>query len=504
MLNIIDKFVNSITMYRLVLYYTAALLIVAAFLSAIGFLPFGFLALLASVFVISVVCWLTNIIFSKIFQVPANVESVYITALILALIITPPALFDRGGLWFLIWVSVWAMASKYIFAINRKHIFNPAAFAVALTAITINQAASWWVATLPMLPFVLIGGILITRKIHRFDLVLSFFTTAIVTILLSSSQSNIFSVLGKTVVQSPLFFLAFVMLTEPLTTPPTRSLRIIYGALVGFLFSPFIHIGSIYSTPELALLVGNIFVYLVSPKERLILKLKEKIAYGKDIFDFIFTSPNQIKFCAGQYLEWTLGHQDPDNRGNRRYFTIASSPMENEIHLGVKFYQNPSTFKKALLNLNKGDQILASQLAGDFVLPANKDQKLAFIAGGIGITPFRSMIKNLLDKEESRSIVLFYSNKSASEIAYKDIFDQAQHLGVETVYALTEKNEVPADWTGYSGRVDAALISREVPDYKERLFYISGPSSMVSAYQKTLIEMGVSRHSIHVDFFPGF
>ncbi len=505
MLNLIDKFLNGITMYRLVLYYMIALLLVGAILSAFGLLPFSFPALIMSVFVITVVCWITNTIFAKVFKVPVNVESAYITALILALIISPPVLFDRTGLWFLIWVSVWAMASKYIFAVNRKHIFNPAALAVALMAVTINQAASWWVATMVMLPFVLVGGILITRKIHRFDLVLSFLAVATVTILFGANQNNLMSVLGKTVIQSPMLFLAFVMLTEPLTTPPTRSLRIMYGALVGFLFSPFIHIGSVYSTPELALLAGNIFAYLVSPKERLVLKLKEKIVYGKDICDFIFTPSPGIKFQAGQYLEWTLGHKDPDSRGNRRYFTIASAPTEKEIHLGVKFYPEPSTFKQTLLKMKKGDRILASQLAGDFVLPRNKNQKLVFIAGGIGITPYRSMIKNLLDTNEARSIVLFYSNRALSEIAYKDVFDQAeQKFGMKTIYTLTDANACPVDWKGCRGYIDANMIAQEVPDYKERTFYISGSNAMVVTFKKTLKEMGVARHNIRVDFFPGF
>ena len=90
---------------------------------------------------------------------------------------------------------------------------------------------------------------------------------------------------------------------------PTQSLRIAYGMLVGFLFAPGIHVGSVYSTPELALVVGNSFSYAVSPKAKHIPKLKEKKEVGTDIHDFVFATPDKVAFRPGQYMEWTLGHE---------------------------------------------------------------------------------------------------------------------------------------------------------------------------------------------------
>lgn len=134
------------------------------------------------------------------------------------------------------------MALKFILAINKKHIFNPVAISVAVTAIFINASANWWVGSASMLPIVAIGGFLVIRKIKRWDLVLSFLITALI-------------VIGpgrwlRSVRDTPLIFFAVIMLTEPLTTPPRRILRIIYGALVGLLFAPQIHLGSIYTTPN--------------------------------------------------------------------------------------------------------------------------------------------------------------------------------------------------------------------------------------------------------------
>src|SRR6185437_10266431 len=227
--------------------------------------------------------------------------------------------------------------------------------------------------------------------------------------------------LQESLAASSLFFFAFVMLTEPLTSPHTKKLQALYGGLVGVLFAPQFHIGSFYTTPEIALCIGNIYSYFVSPKTKLIAPLLEKRQISSDIFDFIFNHGRKFAFVPGQYMEWTLQHPKTDSRGNRRYFTIASSPTETSLMLGVRFYQNGSSFKKALLALNPGEKIVGGQIAGDFTLPKDKRQKLVFIAGGIGITPFRSMLKYLVDKHEKRSIVLFYANKHAEEIAYADV-----------------------------------------------------------------------------------
>jgi len=123
MLNFIDNFLNRITMYRLVLYCLLGLLAVAMVFGFFGILPYNPIYILGSAVFITAICLVTNIVFSKVFNAPTNVESVYITALILALIITPltPVNLSQHIL-FLFWASVWAMASKYIFAIGKKHI----------------------------------------------------------------------------------------------------------------------------------------------------------------------------------------------------------------------------------------------------------------------------------------------------------------------------------------------------------------------------------------------
>jgi ferredoxin-NADP reductase len=308
----------------------------------------------------------------------------------------------------------------------------------------------------------------------------------------------------RLVIAAPLVFVAGVMLTEPLTAPPTRNLKRFYALLTGALFVPQLHIGALYSTPELALAVGNIFSWLVSPKQRVTLSLKRKARVAPSVVDFYFTPSQRLAFTPGQYLECTLAHPHADARGVRRYFTIASSPTEESILLGVRFYKRSSTFKTALYSLGGRTKLLAGQVAGDFTLPADANRKLVFIAGGIGVTPFRSMLKYLLDANQRRDIVLLYANKNASDFVYQDVLSEAQRrLGIRAVYTLTDQRAAPANWQGARGRIDAQMIQAMVPDYRERTFYLSGPPEMVNEHEKALRGLGVSRSQIKKDYFNG-
>lgn len=496
-------------MYKAVLYYLAMLVAAAILFAAMGWLPYNPIAIIVETLFIVVVCGVVNQLFTWAFNAPANVESFYITALILVLLITPPSSFgDASFFWFATWASVWACASKFMFAIGNKHIFNPAAFGVAIMAITVGLSATWWVGTGVMLPLVVVGGAMVIRKIQRWDLILSFFAVVIgmsMWSVYSHGVSNYFSTLQNLFVLTPIAFFAFAMLSEPLTTPPTRPLRILYGAFTGFLFMPSAHILTFYFTPETALLAGNVLSYLISPKQKLILHLTAIKKLANDTYEFVFKSDKQLRFSPGQYLEWTLAHAGPDLRGNRRYFTISSSPTENEIKMGVKFYPEPSTFKSSLAMLRPGGKMVASQLAGDFVLPRDKKRKIVFIAGGIGVTPFRSMIKYVADKRENRNIVLLYANKTPGDIAYADEFAEMQKaMFLKTIYTVTDPKSVTSDWRGRVGPIDEKMIRQEIPDFADRTFYISGPRGMVASYHSMLRTMGVPAWHIKEDFFPGF
>jgi len=357
------------------------------------------------------------------------------------------------------------------------------------------------------MPFVVIGGLLIVRKIRREEMVNTFIMTMVITTLIFSLfvHQDLLNQIKNITLYSSIWFLGFVMLTEPLTTPSTKILQMIYGGIVGFLMVPQLHFGAIYFSPELALVLGNVFVYIVSPKEKLILKLKEKVKLSEDIYDFVFDKPKSFTFSPGQYMEWTLGHNEVDSSGNRRYFTLVSSPTEDTIRIGIKFRQHVTSYKRTLLQMEPNSEIIASQLAGDFTLPKDKNRKLVFIAGGIGITPFRSILKYLIDSNEKRDIILLYCNKFIEEIVYTEIFNEAQkQLKIKTIYTLTNERSIPLAWEGKIGRINRQMIIDEIPDYRDRLYYISGPHAMVEGFKGTLQKLGIKNGQIIKDYFPGF
>ena len=149
----IDYILDRITMYRLVLYVLISFIGMAAILAYFRLLPFSPLWLLGSSLFLVIMCWATNTAFAYTFKVPTNIESGPITALILALIISPAQ--SLTTFQFLGWAAILAMASKYILALNKKHLFNPAAIAVVITLFAVGDSASWWVGTASMLPIVL-------------------------------------------------------------------------------------------------------------------------------------------------------------------------------------------------------------------------------------------------------------------------------------------------------------------------------------------------------------
>ena len=483
---ILKRVLNSITMYRLMLYYLLLLWATSVILSFAGYLPYNPVDILLSGVYLGVVCNLANYFLAKIFKARANLESASITALILSLIFGPLALSE--SLFALTFVGVVCMASKYVLAIKKKHIFNPAALGVFLSAIFINSGASWWGGSIYTLSVVILGGLLVLTKIKRFGLVGSFLLIYFLGKAFLSGNFTINSFLAP-----PVWFFAFVMLVEPLTSPSTRNKQVIFGAAVAlsYVFLPRIIPGYAYGL-ETALLLGNLLNLALSPSFNLVLTLREKKKVAQDTWDFYFEPMSKFTFTSGQYLEWTLPHKNPDSRGFRRYFTISSSPEEKQVMLTTRVAEKGSSFKSALMNLKVREELVASSPQGDFVLPKDKTIPLAFIAGGIGVTPFRGMVNHLLAKDEKRDIVLLFSNKEEKEIAFKELFEKAKDAGVKTFYINTTKD----------GHIDEEMIREKISDYQKRTFYISGPQLMVEAIGKMLLKMNVAK--IKTDLFPGY
>lgn len=477
-------------MYRLMLYFLLGLLALAVIFSVFGVLPYDPVVILVAATAWVMACWLINKLLARVFKTSPNPESALITGLILALIIGPAVL--PHDFLFLITVSATAMASKYLLTFGHSHIFNPAAFGAVAGALLFNYPSSWWVGATVLLPFIVFGGIIITQKIRRWPLVITFLLVYL----------GLHLIIADPVWPTPaILFLTFVMLVEPLTAPQTRNQRIIFGALVAALLVIFHKFLPIITFPlELSLLGGNIFTRLVTRDFRQALTLARREDLAPTISALWFRPTRPFDFIPGQFLEYTLPHPKPDSRGVRRWFTIASAPTEPEILIVTRWAEaGGSSFKRALRAMTEGNEIIASKVAGDFTLPAlslsngptDPKIKLVFLAGGIGITPFRSMVKYLLDTNQSRNIVLLYSARSEQDFVFKDIFDQAnKKFGLRAMYVTTP--------------LDEQLVKREVPDWSERTFYISGPEPMVEGLEKKLLALGLPDARLKRDYFPGY
>jgi ferredoxin-NADP reductase/Na+-translocating ferredoxin:NAD+ oxidoreductase RnfD subunit len=504
----IDKYLNRITMYRLLLYYLLVLVFLTSIFGFLDIIPYRGIDILASGAIAAIVCYISNFVFAKLLKATTNIESVFITALIVVLIF--PAALPITFLP-LIAVCVIAMASKYVLAYHKKHFFNPAAVAVFIIALFYPDfAATWWIGTSIMAVPVIIGGLLLMRRIQRGHmisvfLITYFLLTGISAFATNPSLTSLMLVWQSSLFSSALFFFAFVMLTEPLTSPTTQRMRTIYAMIGGVLYAtPVLRIAGIAFAPEMALLGGNIFSFFVNPKYRLSLPFIGKEQISPDTYLFKFQKTKGFKFIPGQYMEWTLSLFPSDSRGNRRYFSIASAPHEKELMIAVKFYPNGSSFKKELLQLSEGTRISASSLSGDFLLPKDNNTPLAFIAGGVGIAPFRSMLEDIIRNKKIVNIMILFANKKEEDILFPQTLRDAEKYGIKTVHILTDKTSASTSWKGQVGHVNATFIRDEIKDFDKRIFYISGPRLMVQNFEDILSKLGVKRKNIKVDFFPGY
>lgn len=250
---------------------------------------------------------------------------------------------------------------------------------------------------------------------------------------------------------------------------------------------------------------------------KLQLRLLERIAHqGTDIMSFRFSrgdDQNFLSYRAGQYSVVDLG-TDGDPKGPTRSFTIASSPTERDSILITTRIRN-SQFKQKLSKLETGAAVKITAPAGDFTLPDGYSKPLVFLSGGIGVTPFRSMIKYATDERLPVRITMFDSNRNQANILYKDEFDSWARLNrnLRIVYTITgeesESSTSPAisDWEGEKGRVDKSMLIKylDKAELSNSTFYICGPPSMLKAMQVLLQdELQIPEGRIKVEEFTGY
>ncbi|MDP3794937.1 MAG: FAD-dependent oxidoreductase [bacterium] len=215
-----------------------------------------------------------------------------------------------------------------------------------------------------------------------------------------------------------------------------------------------------------------------------------------------FAKPEGFSYRAGQYLSWTVPGEISDERGNVRPLSLASSPTEDVLMIAVR--QSASTFKTALERLNPGDTVRILGPLGGFGLEETAAEHV-MIAGGIGVTPFRSMIKNALDRSLAVRLLLLSANRTPEAIPFHaELGAWADgHDNFSVVQTITDP--APADWRGERSRMDASFIRRCVPDLAAPIFYVVGPPGMVDAAERLLREeLGIPEERVRVERFTGY
>lgn len=222
------------------------------------------------------------------------------------------------------------------------------------------------------------------------------------------------------------------------------------------------------------------------------LRLLEKRSEAGDALTLVFQPAHPVTWQAGQYLQYTLPHDDVDDRGVKRWFTISSAPYEGTICITTRFFAKPSSFKHHLHELAVGDEIAAGEPEGDFTL-AGPSADYVWIAGGIGITPFHAMLKQAAHDGQKLHVDLLYGNRDAAST----IFDTELKAWASANPGLKIHNILEPE------RITAETI-KAIPNYQNKTIYVSGPEAMVEAFEKVLADLGIPKDQQHYDYFPGY
>lgn len=235
------------------------------------------------------------------------------------------------------------------------------------------------------------------------------------------------------------------------------------------------------------------------------LPLVKKVQLTNDAWSFYFKRTGQERdFKPGQYYEMRLDIKNPDERGDSRVFTICSSPTEKEyVMFTTKIIE--SSFKKALLNLKLGTSVQFDGPWDDLDVDLGDFSPKIFLAGGIGITPFHSILKYCLDTNLNLPIILFASWQNHSEILFHDFFREAEKKldAFRYVPTITQQFE-DSDWDGERGRIDQSVIERHVVKKDLATYYIVGPERFLKGIEEMLLGMKISQEKIFAESFSGY
>jgi ferredoxin-NADP reductase len=232
------------------------------------------------------------------------------------------------------------------------------------------------------------------------------------------------------------------------------------------------------------------------------IKKKREVAKGTLLVEFDLLG-EEVDFTPGQYFWVTL--LDPpydDDKGPRRHITVVTSPNDRGV-LGLATRIRDSAFKRSLAELPVGTEVDVEQPKGDFLLPDDTEQDYVFIAGGIGITVFRSMLRYIAEENLPHRVTLVYSNRDRESTAFLDELRELERAIPNLRLVLTMTDD--AGWDGETRPIDADVLRDHLgTDLGAFTYLVAGPPGMVEAMETMLTEAGVPDEQVRPERFSGY
>jgi ferredoxin-NADP reductase len=229
----------------------------------------------------------------------------------------------------------------------------------------------------------------------------------------------------------------------------------------------------------------------------------ETIAEGT--MRFHFAKPAGFDFVPGQFVEITLiDPPETDGEGNARAFSLVSAPSEPELSVTTRMRN--SAFKRVFKQLQPGAKFLVVGPMGSFTLHRNSSKPAVFLAGGIGITPFHSIIKHAAENLLPHKIVLFYSNRRPEDAAFLDELQaiEKKYKNFQLIATMVEMEKSSQPWNGETGFIDAAMLQRHLPSLAGPIYYVAGPPAMVTAMRTMLEKAQIDPDDVRTEEFSGY
>lgn len=234
-------------------------------------------------------------------------------------------------------------------------------------------------------------------------------------------------------------------------------------------------------------------------------KLLSRVEVAEGTVAFHFEKPSQFNFKPGQFADVTLSNPpETDSEGNTRTFSIASSPFQNKLIFATRM--RDTAFKRSLKTVSLGTEVKIDSPMGSFTLHKNSAKPAVFLAGGIGITPFISIVRQADHDRLAHELYLFYSNRRPEDAPFLEALQMVQKSNpkFQLVCTMTAMAESKRGWKGETGLINQEMLLRHLTNLQGPIYYVAGPPAMVAGMKKMLVGANVDEDDIRTEEFGGY